>query len=271
MDVLYIVGNGSKWDNWELRYSLRSICRYCCHVSHVYICSEKRWPWLADDDDILTFVPFKQPGSRPAKNVFAALSHVIKHTDIADDFLLANDDYFYIRGTDLDELPFYTKGQLPVANQDDTTGEGAYKAMLRDTARLLASHGLPTTNFSHHCFTHFNRSLFLWAEREGIWAEAQRLKYGASHVTIMANIILYASAITYGINAHRNMDEYLEWLSAHVRMRKDVKIKGEDCPTRLAELKQLGVECFSIYDSAVSAGVADYLAELFPKPCYFER
>ena len=29
MDIVYCLGNGSKWDNNELRYSLRSVERYC--------------------------------------------------------------------------------------------------------------------------------------------------------------------------------------------------------------------------------------------------
>ena len=41
MDILYVVGTGSKWDNNELRYSLRSIDKYGINIDRVFIVGTK--------------------------------------------------------------------------------------------------------------------------------------------------------------------------------------------------------------------------------------
>ena len=48
MDIVYILGTGSKHDNIELRMSLRSICKYGRNVGRVIVAGDPV-DWLSDD------------------------------------------------------------------------------------------------------------------------------------------------------------------------------------------------------------------------------
>lgn len=268
MDVLYIIGDGSRWNNNELRYSLRSLSANAIHLGRVFLCAARRPEWMSTDTTAYTWVPYAQPGKMPAINVLSAMSYAIHNSDLSDDFLLCNDDFFYTRPTDFDAIPYYTKGQLPM-QVDTKYGSPSYCQTLINTREILLRHGLPTTNFAHHCCTHFNRQLFVWAEHDGIWRDVVQRRLGASMVTIMANIILYTQAIEAG-RYSRTTGEFDRWLADVVKMRKDVKVRH--CIDRADLLSQIGdSECFSIADSAIHEGVADYLQELFPTPSIYER
>ena len=41
IDVVYILGDGSKWGNNEIKYSLRSLEKYGKNIRDVYICGNK--------------------------------------------------------------------------------------------------------------------------------------------------------------------------------------------------------------------------------------
>ena len=48
MDIVYILGTGSKHDNIELRMSLRSICKYGQNIGRVIVAGDPV-DWLSDD------------------------------------------------------------------------------------------------------------------------------------------------------------------------------------------------------------------------------
>lgn len=269
MDVVYIVGTGSKWNNMELRYSLRSICTYAKNLGVVYVCTEHQIPWLIDKANSLKQVVYKQPYSDPAKNVLSAIRYFFNNYQ-PDEFLLANDDFFYVNPVDLNNYPMYSKGQLPSTYKHGVYGDARYSHLLCETYKLLSSRGLPTTNFAHHCLTHWDRWCFDWAQREGIWDEALQGPYGVSNVSVMCNIILFASAISNGISPNLDSEAYLEWILKFVKPRTDIKLSGSNAKSFLEGPDISSAECFSIYDTAIRAGVADYLAKKFPQPCRYE-
>ena len=268
MDVLYIVGDGSLHNNIELMYSIRSLAANAQHLGQIYICSEHFPGFLDPHCKRLTWIKYKQPGKSAAVNVLCAMSYALHNSSIGDQFMLCNDDFFYIRPTDFDCIPYYTKGQLP-AQASESIGSKVYCKTLIDTRDLLIRYGFPTTSFAHHCCTHWDKSLFFWAESEGIWRDAARLPFGVSMVSVMANIILYVSAIVAGRYNKAN-GTYDDWLTSVVKMRKDVKVRH--FADREDLLRQIGDnDCFSIYDSAIDDGVLDYLHDLFPKKSIYER
>lgn len=92
MDVVYILGTGSKWQDNELRYSLRSLS----HIEHgqVFIVGE-RPDWLQN----IIHVPAEDIyGDQKQRNALHKLSEALK-TDASEDFILMNDDFFILRPT----------------------------------------------------------------------------------------------------------------------------------------------------------------------------
>ena len=60
MDIVYIIGKGSKWNNQELKYSLRSIAKYGINIGKVFIVGYK--PNFVSDEVI--YIPCDDIGEK---------------------------------------------------------------------------------------------------------------------------------------------------------------------------------------------------------------
>lgn len=240
MDILYVVGTGSTWKNNELRYSLRSIDRYGKNVGRIFIATEQLPKFI--NPDAVTHIFIRDLGTIKHLNIMDKIENVMRCSDIADDFLLSSDDHFYIKETDFDNYPLYYKGEI-----QERRDAVEYWKSLRDTKTFLQSKGLTTYSTNPHCNTHFNRPLYM-ANIE-LMNEGKKMMYGAEVNCLMGNLL-----IKEGVKP----EEY-----------SDIKIKSFESREDL--LKQLGdTHCFSIYDSALSCGMKDYLREKFPNKSRWE-
>ena len=244
MDILYTLGDGSHWQDNELKYSLRSIARFGRGVGNVFIAGTHRPAFVGER------VRFLKVGGRldSARNIAATITAACEHFALGE-FLLCADDHFYIKPTNFDDYPVYLKSdELPDKPSEGVYGDAAYTQTLVNTRLLLECSGLPHKNYAQHANTHFNGKL--WLSMGRIYELAQLLPRGVEATCLFLN---------------KYSDKYPE----PVR-RKDCKIRH----ARNAEdvLAQVGErECFSIYDSAISEGVGDLLARLFPEKCIYER
>lgn len=241
MDILYVVGIGSKWQNNELRYSLRSIDRFGRNVGRVYIATE-HLPAFVNPEKVVHY-PIRDLGKIKHLNIMDKIEGVMQHTDIGDDFLLSSDDHFYIRETDFDNYPLYYKGEI---EERDENAE--YWLSMRDTKHLLQQYGLTTYSTNPHCNTHFNRPMFM--EHSALMKEGKQLRYGAEVNCLMGNLMIAAGVEPVCYN--------------------DIKINS--FKNREDLLRQLGdTHCFSIYDSALNCGIKEYLREMFPNKSRWEK
>jgi hypothetical protein len=149
MDIVYILGNGSK-TNDEIRYSLRSIETYL-KFDRVFIVGE--CPSFLKN---VIHIPYKE-NSNPRVNHLEKVNEVIKRVpDLSENFLLMYDDIFFIRSEDIDNYPNYYKGQLERFCGEDSL----FKKCLSDTKYYLEEHGKPTLNFSVHRPVIYNKKLW---------------------------------------------------------------------------------------------------------------
>ena len=154
MDILYIVGNGSKCDNLELRCSLRSLDMYGKNIDRVFVvgnCPE----WLSDkviklpcpDPNPDTISPYPKN-----HNIAQKLLYAVDNSDLGDEFLVSMDDHFYVKDTDFNTYPWYIKnsgkwlGELPDAKKKDPE----YTKFVSDCKKVLKELGLPTKYFALH-------------------------------------------------------------------------------------------------------------------------
>jgi hypothetical protein len=102
MDIVYLVKTDPENDSEELRYSLRSL-KNLPHA-RVFIIGEKP-SWATN----VEYIPIPQTGTK-GENVHANLLAALRSSDISDDFVLMNDDFFIMKP--MDSLADYDFGPL---------------------------------------------------------------------------------------------------------------------------------------------------------------
>ena len=243
MDLLYLLGPGSKHDNVELKYSLRSIEKYCIGYDRVFVVGQ-RPEWLTNveyyfcEDDL----------GCSHKNMMKKILFACKNTDISEDFVMQADDHFYVKPYDFNQIAPYERGELPTKFKEIEVAP-TYRTSLIDTRNFLSSHGYPIRNCSQHCGIWFKKSLWLQIEEE-ILKPAFEFPYGLESSTIMCAA----------------MNKHLEIPYVY---RHDKKIKKFDNEEHLKE--RIGDNfCFSIYDGAFLYGIEEILAKWFPEKSKYE-
>ena len=254
MDIVYVIGTGSKWQNNELRYSLRSICRFGRHLGDVYIVGDLLPDFI--DPSAVHFLREKDsPSFPPAQNVARKIAAAFAHFNL-ERFLLSSDDHFFIKPVDFDMWPVHYKGdQLPDESQlgNERLGDRRYRQVMVDTRRFMERIGLDTRYYEGHT----NK---LYTSEAWLYIGSRMKDYGD---------VMHSSR--YGISMNSPMAAAIMKLHPDYPCirRKDVKLRHLNTPDDWEQLK--GAESFSIYDSAVQAGVAGFLEVLFPERCCFER
>src|SRR5690554_930418 len=95
IDIVYFLRVDDKNNSEELRYSLRSLK----HIPHgnVFIVGEMP-EWVTN----VTHINVQQTGTKN-QNVTTGLRKAIRSELISDDFILMNDDFFFMK--DIEEMP----------------------------------------------------------------------------------------------------------------------------------------------------------------------
>ena len=151
LDILYIVGSGSKENNEELKYSLRSVDKFCKGVDRVFITGICR---NFINKKKVIFTSCDDPYCR-SMNHFYKVYTTFMTTDISDDCLLMYDDIFFCSKVDIRNYPSFYKGKI-----SDKT-DGAYGMCLFNTKRHLTNEILPCLDFGCHTPIIYNRNRFI--------------------------------------------------------------------------------------------------------------
>ena len=248
MDILYVIGRGSEWNNNELRYSLRSLEKFGRNINRVFISG-----YCPDfiNQKIVTWIPCPDEYEFKHKNILRCIEKAVAESDIADDFLYSSDDHFYVTETDFDAYPIFRKGGLPAfVNPDDN--EYSYRTSLVSTYMLLQAAGMTTHDFSWHGNTHFNKTLY----NEQQFAAMRRMAF----------------AMTGGVEPSCLMLNYMlkrrpfEWVQRH-----DRKFGDETTREEFVKGMDENRECFSCSPKVMRTYLATYLAQMFPTPSKYDR
>lgn len=152
LDILYILGRGSKHDNMELRLSLRCLEKNCHGMGRVFIVGNKP-DWVQN----VVHIPAEDTWTAE-NNAFQKILKACR-SDISDTFLLMNDDFFMLKEFDID-YPQYVRGELKITDKDDP-----YSLSVNKTVEFLNDFGIEMpANFEVHCPILFNKHKFLLLE-----------------------------------------------------------------------------------------------------------
>lgn len=109
VDVLIPLGNGSKFNNSELRFALRSIARNVSDLGRVFVATVYPPDWLQGVE--IVPIPDLHLFNKDA-NLFDKILRVCQLTDISDEFLVWSDDQVALKPVDLTKLNIYNRRNL---------------------------------------------------------------------------------------------------------------------------------------------------------------
>lgn len=232
VDVLYILGNGSPFNNEELRYSLRSLEKMGKNVGRVVIVGED--PGFLNDQAEFHYIPEAKGNKeyRIAKKILNACDFGY----VQGNFLFCNDDYLFHRPFDAASYPFYHRGDLPKLRS-----QGHYRRSLYNTYKYLSMRRLPFRHFDIHVPILYNAKRF----------QALRVHWQASSEMYEGMVVKSLYANMYGIQGQRTSDVKISHLG---RQMDRIKMR----------------EVFSYSDAGFRSGVKAYAQRMFPAPSKWE-
>lgn len=150
IDLLYILGKGSRWHDNELRFSIRSAVKFF-NFNKIFIVGELP-KWLTG----VVHVPVPDNNKNKllnARDKYLASTNI---KELSDNFILMNDDFFFLKQTD--EIPNYTRGKMSDQILQHQTMAGYYFKSLCDTKNRLIGMGVDEPiDFEVHAPIIFNK------------------------------------------------------------------------------------------------------------------
>lgn len=225
MDVVYILGSGSRWQNQELFYSLRSVKKYLTGYRNIYVIGEH--PGFGGE-----FIHIPHPDRYDKDtNICDKVLRACNESAISSDFVFMNDDVFFLRQTDVKQIPDTYIGKLnerihKVLSRD-------YSKVLANTYHVLRTANLPYKDFDGHMPIVYNKKLFSKA--------VSRYNWGVRHGYAVKSI-------------------YFNTLRIKGVFQPDLKINKPEhnIPALLRDRW-----CFSIGDNGLTAVMKNFIASSF--------
>lgn len=248
MDILYILGTGSKHDNIELRMSLRSICKYGTGIDKVVVAGDPV-DWLSE---AVIKVPIPVKYKRKHHEMMNRVQYCVENGILEGEFLISSDDHFYVKPTDFNNYPYYVKS--PQLTGRVVKGERFfnYHMSMLQTRLLLERYKMPIINFEQHCNTHAHARVV--KEFKKLIDESYGLERGSPPTTLIMNAWMTT-----------------DYAPKELVGRHDLKIRKVQS---IEELRRMiaNIECFSISDSIFENNVImDFFNEEFPDKCIYEK
>lgn len=155
IDVVYVLGKGSIWDNNEIRFSLRAIEKNLQEYRNIWIVGE-RPDWLRN----INHIPYPDELINNADgNIARKVLRVCQEEELTDDFLFINDDHFIIKPTIASEIPPYHKGDLAKL-PEEYFQQAFWRGRLFRTKNVLLSKNLTALHFDCHAPIVMNKRRF---------------------------------------------------------------------------------------------------------------
>jgi hypothetical protein len=153
MDIVYILGTGSTWNDNEIRFSLRSVEKNVKDFGRVFIVGELP-VWLKNVEHIVCPDAF----GIKWRNAYTKILKVCWEEKLSDDFLLMNDDFFIFKEIVASEYPYYFSSVL---SKDASYNKAKFMTTPQKTASVLPRRVENVRNFAVHRPCRFNKKKYL--------------------------------------------------------------------------------------------------------------
>lgn len=143
IDVVYTLGDGSKWEDNELRYSLRSLEKYFEDIGDVWIVGAKP-PWLQN----INHIPFPHNyRSNKDANLISAMIRVCLEKELSTNFVFMNDDQCLLSPMKKEDFkPYYIRDLSKTVEWEETR----WQRRLKRTFEKLQSENKPGYHLDAH-------------------------------------------------------------------------------------------------------------------------
>jgi len=155
-DLVYVLGAGSKWNNNEIRISLRSVEKNLKGVRKVYVVGER--PEFLTDKVI--HISHPDPLQENADgNMALKILKACEERGLSEDFLFMNDDFIINQPMVASEIPWLHKGDFRDRTEKFWKAQ-FYRFRLRRTFEVLLERGFPTIQYDYHAPMLMNKYKF---------------------------------------------------------------------------------------------------------------
>lgn len=166
IDLLIPYRSVPSTNDFELRYSLRSIEKYCKGMDKVIIIGNKP-SFVTNVCHIGNNRMFSQfhENNICEKTIFAC-----SHTGLSDNFLFWNDDFFLTKEIDAETYPYYQCGDLNDLLETRIHQGDGYRQSILNTITALQRRGKRTLNYDLHCPIIYNKAKFIEIMQDVDWS-----------------------------------------------------------------------------------------------------
>jgi len=242
IDVVYTLGTGSRWDNREIIFSLRSFERHLGKLGKVWIVGH-----LPDFLQGIEHIPFPDPykENKDANKINKVL-RACAEPALSERFVWCSDDQCLLADADAGSF-----GPCCVEQLEDVTswGDSHWVQRLKNTHERLLLSRFTTFNLEAHTP--------LLIAKDTFPNTMLRFDYGAGYGYNLAT--LYYNALGVGGRPREAAD-----LRAGFFLEEDL---GSEAIEARVEAKQF----LAYNDAGLNPSLKSFLADRFPKPSRYER
>lgn len=236
MDVVYTLGTGSRCNDLELLYSLRSLRDYVVGIDRVIIVGS-RPRWFTGG----LHVPARDKHACKEANIMEKLLLACAIPDLSREFLAVHDDHFAMDNCLAQIFPYWHGSALGALAARLKPGNH-YRESLLNTQAALVARNLPTLNYDVHVPIIYDKlffpqimAMYDWNTRHGFTVKS-----------------LYANTLRVKPEPYR-----------------EVKVDRRHTMTELVSLIK-GCPWWSCGPGAMNQNLKDLLAALYPHPSAYE-
>lgn len=237
VDCVYLLGKESRWNNTEIKYSIRSVEMYLKNYNNIYIIGDK--PNFLNDTII--HIPYTDIYGNKARNIMAKILRAANDKRITKNFILFNDDYFLLKDTDAPSYPYYYKNNLKTALERNLYNYEFLKH-IEYTIAALNEYKYPLQNFDSHYPIVYNKSLLKKVINKYNWE--------LPHGLIMKSI-------------------YCNSLNIPGEYKEDCKINHPHVFDNWPNITKY-LDMFSIGDRCINKSMEQYLNSIYPNKSKYE-
>lgn len=156
-DIIYALGSGSKWNNYEILLSIRSLCKYLKNFGNIYIVGEN--PGFLKNIIHIPCDDIFPPEINADGNIINKVLTACSIPEISEDFLFINDDHIFLKPIHVLDIPPFHKGDMS-AFPESYFYNNAWRQRLAATRDILLKNNLSALHFDCHTPILFNKKLF---------------------------------------------------------------------------------------------------------------
>jgi hypothetical protein len=230
-DIVIPLGTGSRWQDNELRYALRSIEKNLSDYRDIYIVGHPR-KWLRG----IKWIEAEELYTRKERCIFEKIIKACEHQDISDTFLFTNDDIFFLEPISANEIKNWYSGTV---DNLLVKSAGVYKYTVLNTLKWLQKKNSPTRHYDIHVPILYNKERFM---------QLMQVDWERDHII----------KSLYGNLNHLEGEEMRDLKFGRPFTRQEIRAAIS------------GRKFFSISENGTNDGMKEILQQLFPEPSRYE-